>query len=132
MEKRTLNVAAVQIEAHKLSLLTAPDPQLKGGLRVPLGEGNDIDYSAADWTHAWEYGSTEFSDDYARQHHGQQPPLEDLKKIGQYLYVNKCDPMSPANWERAYERLQAAGVIFDPTPWSDIANAFPDKPVEPQ
>src|SRR3989442_334962 len=81
MEKRTLEVAAVTITAHQQALLQVPDPQLRGGLRVPLGEGNDIGWSADDWTRAWEYGSTEFSDDYAAQHHGQQPPKEDLEKI---------------------------------------------------
>src|SRR5436305_1222795 len=127
-----LETASVLIEAHKQALLQQSDPAIakKPLLRVPLGEGNDIGYSADDWTNAWKFGSTEFCDDYSLRHQGQQPPKEYVKKCADYLYVNKLDPMAPSNWELAYSRLSAAGVIQDVT-WQEIANAWPVKE-EPQ
>ena len=126
-----LDKAAVLITAHQQALLTQPDPSIakKGLLRVPLGEG-EIGYSAADWTNCWRMGAIDFSDEYALSHHGRQPDEAHLKKIGDYLYVNRLDPASVQNWQTAYSRLSAAGVIQDIT-WQEIANAMPVKD-EPQ
>ena len=129
-----LDKAAVLITAHQQALLTQPDPSIakKGLLRVPLGEG-EIGYSAADWTNCWRMGAIDFSDEYALSHHGRQPDEAHLKKIGDYLYVNRLDPASVQNWQTAYSRLSAAGVIQDIT-WQEIANAMPvkDKPQAPK
>ncbi len=85
-----LDKAAVLITAHQQALLTQPDPSIakNGLLRVPLGEG-EIGYSAADWTNCWRMGAIDFSDEYALSHHGRQPDEAHLKKIGDYLYVNR-------------------------------------------
>src|SRR5947207_3097006 len=130
----TVDMAKVLISAHQQALLTQPDPSIakKGLLRVPLGEG-EIGYSAADWTNCWRMGAIDFSDEYALSHHGRQPDEAHLKKIGDYLYVNRLDPASVQNWQTAYSRLSAAGVIQDIT-WQEIANAMPvkDKPQAPK
>ena len=125
-----LEKAAVIIEAHKQALLTQPDPTLKGGLRVPLDEGG-LSYSASDWTSAWEYGSGEFEMDYAANHHGQQPSKEVVKQIGDYIYVNRLDPMSPPNWERAYDRLVAGGVIQQEAPKQTVQEPQAPKKLTP-
>ncbi len=110
---RTLEKAAVMIEAHKQSLLTQPDPAIAKTplLRVPLGEGNDIGYSAADWTNCWRMGSIEFCDAYYLAHNGRQLPKEDMNRLSDYLYINRLDPASVQNWEIAFKRLTAAKLF---------------------
>src|SRR5947209_19024361 len=110
MDKGKLEVADVQIERHRIALLTPPDPAIanKTWMRVPIGEG--VGYSAADWTNAWRAGSIDFVDSYYLAH-GKQPSKEIVDKLQTYIYVNKLDPMFPSSWTVEHERLQAACVI---------------------
>src|SRR6266704_3474684 len=112
--KRTLEVAAVQIVAHQQKLLQEPDPAIAKEplLRVPSGSG----YTADDWTECWRMGAIDFEDQYALSHQGKLLSKENMKNCGDYLYVNRLDPMAARNWKIAWTRLMAAGIISQQAP----------------
>ena len=118
MEKRNLEIAAVQITAFQQKLLQESDPAIanKTLIRVPLGEGLDIGWSAQDWTHSWHVGSIEFTDNYYLEHKGKSLPKDDLDKLQTYIYVNQLDPMVVQNWTVAFDRLIAVGLIHQEAP----------------
>ena len=130
MENKFLEIAAVQIVAHQQALLTQSDPAIakKPLLRVPLGEGTDIGFSAADWTNAWRTGSIDFTDQYYLAHHGKSLPKDDLDKLQTYIFVNQLDPMVLQNWTVAFDRLIAVGLIHQEAPPVQIQ----DEPKQPK
>src|SRR5437870_12924167 len=112
MEKRTLDVAAVQITAFQQKLLQQPDPAIadKPLLRVPLGEGDGIGYSAQDWTDCWREGAIAIADEYYLAH-GRSLSKTDMASLHSYVFINRLDPSVLQNWTVAFDRLVAAGVI---------------------
>src|SRR5207244_9025458 len=115
MEKR-IEVAAVQIVAHQQALLQQPDPAIanKTLLRVPE-DLSGCDYSVQDFETCWSLGATEF-EDRVWLSRGHALSKDDMRKIGEYIFVNRLEPQSVDSWILGHDRLVAAGVIKPEAP----------------
>jgi len=115
--KRILEVAAVQIVAHQNALLQQPDPQLKGGFHVP-SDMSGSGYTDSDWRTCWQMGWNDFADNFFISQKGlvPLPSEEERKRMGAYITVNRLDPSLGDNFQLAYDRLTAAGIISTPAP----------------
>src|SRR5439155_20334025 len=94
--------------------------------------GTDIGFSAQDWTNAWRAGSIDFTDQYYLAHKGKPLPKDDLDRLQTYIYLNRLDPMVVQNWNAAYERLVAAGVIMPEARKPPVKPPVQEEEQEPQ
>src|SRR5438105_13810776 len=130
MNVKRIEVAAVQIVAHQQALLQQPDPAIanKTLLRVPE-DLSGCDYSAQDFETCWSLGATEF-EDRVWLSRGHALSKDDMRKIGEYIFVNGLEPQSAEAWILGHERLVAAGVINLEAPQTQTPGT--DEPQAPE